>query len=41
MAKTHYEDRKLSFDTLAIHVGQEKPDPATGAILIMPRRDSG
>ena len=31
MAKTHYEDRKLSFDTLAIHVGQEKPDPATGA----------
>ena len=26
MAKTHYEDRKLSFDTLAIHVGQEKPD---------------
>ena len=28
MAKTHYEDRKLSFDTLAIHVGQEKPDRA-------------
>ena len=31
MAKKHYADRKVGFDTLALHVGQEQPDPATGA----------
>ena len=24
-------ERKLKFETLQLHVGQEKPDPATGA----------
>ncbi|MGI6106657.1 MAG: O-acetylhomoserine aminocarboxypropyltransferase/cysteine synthase family protein [Lachnospiraceae bacterium] len=31
MAKKHLADRKPGFDTLALHVGQEQPDPATGA----------
>lgn len=31
MAKKHYEDRKLKFETLQLHVGQESPDPVTDA----------
>lgn len=31
MAKKHLAERKPGFDTLALHVGQEQPDPATGA----------
>lgn len=31
MSKTPYTDRKLRFETLQLHVGQEQPDPATGA----------
>ena len=31
MAKKHYEDRKLKFETLQLHVGQEQPDPVTDA----------
>lgn len=31
MAKKHYEDRNLKFETLQLHVGQEKPDPVTDA----------
>ena len=31
MAKKHYEDRKLKFETLQLHVGQENPDPVTDA----------
>ncbi len=31
MAKKTYAERNLGFDTKALHVGQEKPDPATGA----------
>mgnify|MGYP002908710929 CR=1 FL=1 len=31
MAKKHYEDRNLKFETLQLHVGQETPDPVTDA----------
>ena len=31
MKKTLSKDRKLRFETLQLHVGQEQPDPATGA----------
>lgn len=31
MAKKLYGDRKFKFETLQLHVGQEKPDAATGA----------
>ena len=31
MAKKHYEDRNLKFETLQLHVGQEQPDPVTVA----------
>ena len=31
MPKKPYVDRNYGFDTKAIHVGQENPDPATGA----------
>ena len=31
MGKKHYEDRKLKFETLQLHVGQEQPDPVTDA----------
>ncbi len=31
MAKVKYEDRNLKFETIALHAGQEKPDPATDA----------
>ena len=29
--KTKRTDRKLKFETLQLHVGQEQPDPATDA----------
>src|SRR5574344_615143 len=29
MSKIKYEDRNLKFETLALHVGQEQPDPVT------------
>lgn len=31
MAKKAYTDRKLKFETLQLHVGQEQPDPVTDA----------
>lgn len=31
MGKKHYADRKLHFETLAVHVGQESADPTTDA----------
>ena len=31
MGKKHYADRKLKFETLQLHVGQEKADPVTDA----------
>ena len=31
MAKKHYSDRNLKFETLQLHVGQENPDSATDA----------
>ena len=31
MAKKHYEDRDLKFETLQLHVGQESADPVTDA----------
>lgn len=31
MAKIKYEDRNLKFETKALHVGQEQPDPVTDA----------
>lgn len=31
MKKTERKDRKFKFETLQLHVGQESPDPATGA----------
>ena len=31
MSKKAYADRKLKFETLQLHVGQEQPDPATDA----------
>ena len=31
LKKTLSKDRKLRFETLQLHVGQEQPDPATGA----------
>lgn len=31
MAKKNYENRELKFETLQLHVGQEKPDPVTDA----------
>ncbi len=31
MNKKSYEERKLKFETLQLHVGQEKPDPVTDA----------
>lgn len=31
MSKTPYADRKLRFETLQLHVGQESPDPVTDA----------
>ncbi len=31
MAKKHYEDRNLKFETLQLHVGQESADPVTDA----------
>lgn len=31
MSKKHYADRKLKFETLQLHVGQETPDPVTDA----------
>jgi len=31
MSKKAYEDRKLKFETLQLHVGQENPDPTTDA----------
>ena len=31
MSKKTYEERNLRFETLQLHVGQEKPDPATDA----------
>lgn len=31
MSKRHYADRKLKFETLQLHAGQENPDPATDA----------
>lgn len=31
MSKKPYADRNLKFETLQLHVGQEQPDPATGA----------
>ena len=31
MAKKHYSERKLKFETLQLHVGQESPDPVTDA----------
>ena len=31
MAKKHYEDRNLKFETLQLHVGQVQPDPFTDA----------
>lgn len=31
MSKKHYADRKLKFETLQLHAGQENPDPATDA----------
>lgn len=31
MAKKHYADRNLKFETLQLHVGQESADPATDA----------
>ena len=31
MAKKSYADRKLKFETLQLHVGQESPDPVTDA----------
>ena len=30
MAKKHYSERNLKFETLQLHVGQESPDPVTG-----------
>ena len=29
MGKLKYEERKLHFETLQVHVGQEQPDPVT------------
>ena len=31
MAKKHYSERNLKFETLQLHVGQESPDPVTDA----------
>lgn len=31
MAKKTYQDRQLKFETLQLHVGQERPDPVTDA----------
>ena len=31
MKKTERKDRNFKFETLQLHVGQEAPDPATGA----------
>ena len=31
MSKKPYAERNLKFETLQLHVGQEKPDPVTGA----------
>ena len=31
MAKKHYADRNLKFETLQLHVGQESADPVTDA----------
>ena len=31
MAKKHYSERNLKFETLQLHVGQETPDPVTDA----------
>ena len=31
MSKKTYAERKLKFETLQLHVGQEKPDPVTDA----------
>lgn len=31
MAKKHYNERNIGFSTKSLHVGQESPDPATGA----------
>ena len=31
MSKKPYAERNLKFETLQLHVGQEQPDPATGA----------
>lgn len=31
MSKKHYKDRKLKFETIQLHAGQESPDPVTDA----------
>ena len=31
MSKKPYAERNLKFETLQLHVGQEQPDPVTGA----------
>ena len=31
MSKKTYSERNLKFETLQLHVGQEEPDPVTGA----------
>ena len=31
MSKKTYAERKLKFETLQLHVGQESPDPVTDA----------
>ena len=36
MAKKHYSERKLKFETLQLHVGQESPDPVTDSHSRMP-----
>ena len=32
MSKKTRAERNLKFETLQLHVGQENPDPATGAV---------
>jgi len=35
MSKKPYAERNLKFETLQLHVGQEQPDPVTGARAVI------
>ena len=37
MAKKHYSERNLKFETLQLHVGQESPDPVTNTLPVSVR----